>query len=111
MGKSERQKGARGERELLKILEEQGFGKGRRTPGSGGQGIDGDLWQVLPDWHIECKRQERFNITTWIKQATEDSQRSNKPWFVAFRRNKEPWYVALTLEDFLRLIREAQAND
>lgn len=111
MGNSERRKGARGERELLKILEEAGFGKGRRTPGSGGQGIGGDLWQVLPEWHIECKRQERFNTSSWIKQADTDSSVEGKPWFVAFRRNKEPWYVTLELEEFIRLLKEAKNID
>jgi Holliday junction resolvase len=106
MGKSERQKGARGERELIKVLEAAGFGKGRRTPGSGGQGIAGDLWNVLPEWHIECKRQERLNIPSWIKQATEDSAHDGRPWFVAFRRNKEPWYVTLELEEFIRLLKD-----
>ena len=104
MGASQRQKGARGERELIKRLDELGCGKGRRTPGSGGQGIPGDLWNVLPEWHIECKRQERINMGAWMEQAQEDSAHHNKPWFVAFRRNKEDWHVTLPLTEFIKLV-------
>lgn len=84
-------------------MRDAGLGSGRRTPGSGSQGVPGDVWGVIQHWHIEVKRQEKWSLPAWIKQAEQDSQ--GKPWFIPFRRNRSPWYVALRLEDLIELLK------
>ena len=56
MSKSERVKGAEGEREVARIYRARGFDVDR-VPNSGGLRIKGDLHGDVPE-HIEVKRQE-----------------------------------------------------
>lgn len=95
MGRSQREKGARGERELAKIL------GGRRTGQAQSQHAapDADISDCLPGYFIECKRQERVQIEAWCKKA-EDEAGELVP-VVIWRRNNQPWRVTMLLDDFL----------
>lgn len=103
MGKSQREKGKRGERELAGVLREYGFScrRGQQYCGASGDadviGIDGV--------HIECKRTERLNLYEALEQAINDSREGEKP-VVMHRRNHCEWVAILRLEDFCEILRE-----
>lgn len=103
MGKSQREKGKRGERELAGKLREYGFDcrRGQQYCGASGDadviGIDGI--------HIECKRTERLQLYEALEQAVRDSREGEKP-VVMHRKNKCEWVAILRLEDFCEILRE-----
>lgn len=104
MGKSQRDKGKRGERELAALFREYGF-DARRTSQYCGQGGAADV-TGLPGFHVECKRCERLCLPEWIKQAERDSQ--GQPIVVCHRRNGEEWFATLPLRELLGLVRRAE---
>lgn len=67
MGKAQREKGKRGERELAGILRDYGYDTRR---GQQFCGSDGSADVVgLPGIHIECKRVEKLNLLEAMEQA------------------------------------------
>lgn len=108
MGRSQQRKGAAGEAELARILNEYGFNMVRG--GSLSFGAVPDL-VGLPGIHIECKRVERLNIQEAMDQAIRDSERFLDGMPVVFhRRNRQPWLVTMRLTDFMKLYGSAQNN-
>jgi len=98
-----RQKGARGERELAKILQQYGY-EARR--GQQYCGANGDADVVgLPGFHIECKRVERLDIYAAMGQSENDAKLDELP-IVVFRKNGKPWLVVLKLSAFISLIKQ-----
>lgn len=110
-GRSSRSKGARGELELCKILQEHGI-DAQRVPRSGADKTlpwGGDIRGVEAlGFHFEVKRQERLNLHAALNQAKNDCH-EGQDYLVAFRRSREPWYVCMELEAFLRLTLERRA--
>ena len=102
-----RQKGARGERELAGIFRDYGY------PARRGQqycGANGDADVVgLPGIHVECKRVERLNLIDAIKQAVRDAKKGDLP-AVFHRRDRCEWLVTMRLEDWFSLYREWEAG-
>lgn len=99
-----KQKGARGERELAKVLRAHGF-KTRR--GQQYCGANGDADVVgLPNIHIECKRVERLNLYDAMAQAKSDAKQDEIP-VVMHRKNKCDWLVTLSLDDFMKIYKES----
>ena len=102
MKKSQR-KGAEGERELARVLREEGF------PTRRGQqycGLNGDADVVgLPGIHIECKRVEKLNIVDAMDQSKRDATEKELPT-VMHRRNHCEWLVTMRLEDWMKLYKE-----
>ena len=101
-----KQKGARGERELAKILKEYGYDCRRGQQYCGANG-DADVIG-LPGIHIECKRVERLNIYDAIDQAKADSGKNDIPFgydkpTVFHRKDNCEWLVTMTLEDWMDL--------
>lgn len=96
-----KQKGKRGEREVVQLLKKFGI-KARR-----GQQFKGtkDSPDVIcnRNWHIEVKFREKLNIYTAHDQAIKEAPLKKTP-LVFHRKIKRPWYVTLTAEDFLRLM-------
>lgn len=104
MSRRERDKGARGEREVATVL--RGYGlEVDRTPNSGGLHIPGDV-TGLEGFHLEIKRQETLRLPLWVRQAVEEAPEASEP-VVVYRQSGEPWRVVLTLEAFARLVAEA----
>ena len=108
MGSSEREKGARGEREVVALLRRWGFACDR-SPNSGGLFIPGDVVGV-EGFHIEVKRQERLRLPEWIEQAKRDAPPGAMP-VVVFRRSRDVWHAALPLADVLYLMQRPQGVD
>lgn len=104
MSRSERIKGAAGEREVAAIFRARGFDCDR-TPNSGGLRFRGDLYGNVPV-HIEVKRQEVLRLPLWLRQAADEA--GERVPVVAFRQSRGEWYAALPLDALAELL-EAQA--
>lgn len=99
-----RDKGAKGERELARVLREYGYDAIR---GQQFCGIYGDPDVIgLPGIHIECKRVERLNLYDAMAQSKRDA-RSNEMPCVFHRRNRCEWLVTMRLDDFMTLYGES----
>lgn len=101
MSRRERDKGARGEREVATILRGHGL-EVDRTPNSGGLHIAGDL-TGLAGYHLEVKRQETLRLPLWVRQAVEEAPEGAAP-VVVYRQSGEPWRVVLELDTFAALL-------
>ena len=98
-----RAKGARGERELARIL--RGYGYDCRR-GQQYCGANGDADVVgLPGIHIECKRGQRLNIDDAMLQAIKDRRQDEFP-AVFHRKNNGKWMVTMLLDDWQEIYRE-----
>lgn len=102
-GKSQREKGKRGERELSTKLREYGYDCRRGQQYCGANG-DADVLG-LPGIHIECKRVERLNIQVAMEQSKQDAEEGEFP-AVFHRRDRSEWLVTMRLEDWVELFRE-----
>lgn len=105
-GRSSKQKGARGERELAakfnEVFGDQAY-RGRQFHG----GTDSpDIVTQIPGVHVECKRTEALSIYTAMQQSAEDSKHkdgtSDIP-VVCHRRNGKDWLFIAKLEDIPKL--------
>ena len=98
-----RAKGARGERELARVL--RGYGYDCRR-GQQYCGANGDADVVgLPRIHIECKRGQRLNIDDAMLQAIRDRREGEYP-AVFHRKNNGKWMVTMLLDDWQEIYRE-----
>lgn len=99
-----KQKGKRGELELVHKLRDHGY-QVERTAQYCGKALDGDAdLRGLQGIHIECKRVERLNIQDAIDQAIRDTQGGLPTVF--HRKNNCDWLVTMTLDDWIKLYRE-----
>jgi len=100
MSRGAAKKGAAGERELVTVLQGYGFDTER---GGVSYGTVPDL-SGLPGIHVECKRQEKLNITEAMQQAVRDAERFGDGLPAVFhRRNRQPWLVTMQLSDWMQL--------
>ena len=92
-------KGKRGELELVHKLNDLGFDT-RRTAQFNGkeQGSLADLVGI-DGVHIECKRNERLNVDNAMEQAIRDCSEGETP-MVFHRKNGKPWMVTMLLADW-----------
>ena len=105
MAVNSKRKGADGERELAKKLNEYGF-ETRRSVQYNGKADDGKADLVnLPGIHIECKRVERLNITKAMLQAIRDAKNGELST-VFHRKNRGEWLVTMRLEDWMELYKK-----
>lgn len=106
MGKSSKDKGKRGEREVANFLKEYGVEAKR---GQQFCGLNGDADVVgLDGYHIEVKRTEAFRLYDAMAQSVRDAKEGEVPT-VWHRKNNEKWVVVIGSDDFMKLIgREKQ---
>ncbi len=102
MGKSSRDKGKRGERELAQELRRLGCQSARRAQQYCGSESSADLLGI-PGIHIECKRTEALSLYTAYEQAKKDSVGSSDIPVVIHRRNHHPWVVIMGLDDWFQM--------
>jgi hypothetical protein len=95
-----RDKGARYERHIAKVLREHGYEAERGQQHSGGKDSP-DVKHNMKRIHIECKHVQHLNIWDALAQAERDCG-DNIP-IVVFKRNRSKDYVALSLEDFIAI--------
>ena len=103
MGKAERERGKRGERELAGILRDYGYDCRRGQQYCGASG-DADV-VGLPGIHIECKRVERLNLYDAMEQSKRDAREQESP-AVFHRRDRCEWLVTMRLDDWMKLYKE-----
>ena len=110
MGKAQREKGKRGERELASILRDYGYNcrRGQQYCGTSG---DADVIG-LPNVHIEVKRVEELRLRKALQQSSRDARAGEIP-VVMHRRNYEPWRVSMYLpaDVFGRHFRRTESTD
>lgn len=102
MGKSQREKGKRGEREVASILREHGYSGARRGVQYSG-GPDSPDVVGIPGIHFEVKRVEKLDLRSAMAQSIHDAEEREIP-VVVHRRSREQWYITLSFEDFLELL-------
>ena len=102
-----KKKGARGERELSKILRDYGYNARRGQQYCGANG-DADV-VGLPGIHIECKRVEKLNLLDAMGQAVHDAAAGLIP-AVFHRRDRCEWLVTMRLDDWMQIYREWEAG-
>ena len=95
-GKSSRNKGQSGERELAKVLGEAlGVDLARNLD----QTRDGGFYLLgLPGIALEVKRQEKVNLRPWWEQACGQARGPAVP-VLAYRVNRQPWRFLVPLVD------------
>lgn len=94
MSARSRNKGARGERELARILSDHlGVEVARNLTQTrdGGHDLDG-----LP-FALEVKRCERLALKAWWNQAVEQAEEIGKTPALAYRQNRQPWAFVVPL--------------
>ena len=107
--RSKKNKGVRLQNYVVKrLIEVFGFDELDVKPAVMGEtGVDIHLSkQALQEFpfSIECKNQERWNVTQFFKQAVDNTLPDTYPLLVVKRNRHEPLAV-LRFEDFLELVR------
>lgn len=99
-GKMARNKGARGELELMHLIRDvYGYNVHRGKVFYGESDLVG-----LDGIHIECKRVEKLNIHKAMLQAIAEADERNDGLPTVFhRKNNEEWLVTMRLEDWMDL--------
>ena len=96
-----KRKGNEGERELCGILSRYGLAKRNDQTFVGGKdNPDISLEIGGKQYHVECKRKERFNAYEAMEQAERDANGHAIP-VVMHRRNRKKWLVVMNLETFI----------
>ena len=105
MGRSQRDKGARGERLWRDVCRAEGFAGVER----GGQFYKkgSELADVigLPGLHQEVKFVERLNVRQAMEQSERDAAPGELP-ILAHKTSRKEWLVTMRAEDFFKLYRE-----
>lgn len=101
MSKSQRTKGAAGEREWCDVLKEFGFAAKRLL----GQARDGGGDVPCPPFLYEVKRRKSLSVYKWLTQAEVSKLTTDcKIPVVAARADNKDWIVILSARDFLSLV-------
>tara|TARA_R100000734_G_C3295797_1_gene87002 strand:+ start:146 stop:526 length:381 start_codon:yes stop_codon:yes gene_type:complete len=103
------QKGKRGEREVVSIINKYLGTNFRRTPNSGGLSFKGDIIDIdntnpLYDFHIEIKNTNTLQIPKWMDQIEKDQPLGKTGLLIA--KFKGRWFSWFSLQDFLYLVSE-----
>lgn len=106
MGRSERDKGLKGEREVAAIFASRGL-EVRGLEATGDHLIVCDPSSGLV-FHSEVKRQETARVWLWIAQAQAEAAAGAVP-IVTFRRNRSRWLSIIDAEQLADLIVLASA--
>jgi len=106
MGKTSREKGKRGEREVASFLREYGYDARRGVQYHGGK--DSPDVVGLPGIHIEVKRTERLHLWDALAQAKADAG-DNIP-VVFHRANDCQWVVIMDARDWMKLFQAWEEN-
>ena len=105
-GAASRDRGARGEREVVQIIRDAGWPDAHRTSRGVAQQGHGDIEQGPAGLHIECKFTQRTAIPAAFDQAKRDARPLDIP-SVVHRPARHEWMITLSLDAFLRLAQEA----
>ncbi len=99
MGKMQREKGKRGEREVVDLIKRYGF-EARRGQQFKGGADSPDVIHNIPGLYIEVKYREKFSIYPALEQARDETAPRDSP-VVFHRRSGKPWIVIMDAREFL----------
>ena len=102
-----KKKGTAGERELARLLCDQGYPSHRNNQAYVGGKGNPDV--TLPGMHVECKRVEALRLYDALEQARRDANANALPC-VMHRKNHSPWVVIMYFDDWIQLYREWEAG-
>lgn len=100
MSARERNKGSRGEAEVVEMIRVH-WPRATRNFASGAAG-NGDIAHGPANTSIEVKRTERAEPWKWWEQAERDAD--GRMPVVAFRRSRAPWLAIVELDELLALL-------
>ena len=100
MGKTSRNKGKEGEREVARILREKGYDASRGVQYHGGP--DSPDVVGLPGVHLEVKRTESLRLYDAMQQARDDAGKGEVP-VVLHRKNRHSWVAIMDMDNFLEM--------
>ncbi len=103
MGKLSRDKGKRGEREVVELLKLYGF-EARRGQQFKGTSDSPDVVHNCTPLYIESKRREAFNLYAAMAKA-DDEKSPEQSSAVFHRRDNQRWLVTMDAGEFLELMR------
>ena len=108
MGKMEREKGKRGEREVVALIRNHGF-EARRGQQHRGGGDSPDIIHNISNAHVEVKFREQFSLYPALEKADDEAdcmtgRAANLLPVVFHRRKTKPWVVVMYADDYLSLI-------
>lgn len=98
-----RNKGAQGEREAAKVLNELFGIDARRGQQFAGGSQSPDVVTSVEGVHFEVKRTERLQLDPAMAQATRDA--GDKIPVVMHRKNRDDWKFTVRVSDFRELAR------
>jgi Holliday junction resolvase len=107
VSKTSRDKGKRGEREVVNLVKASGLNARRTAPlqsASANQAADVELLD-FPHLHVEVKRDERMSVDAMCRQAEGDVSAGHTP-VVVYRRNNGPWRAVVPLSFLLDLLHD-----
>lgn len=105
MGKASRDKGSRGELEVVHLAEASGL-EAQRTAALQAGRVPGHPDVALlhhPGYHIEVKRDERMSVEAMWRQAETDALQGRIP-LLAYRRNGQQWRGHMPLSAIFDLV-------
>lgn len=98
-----RDKGRRGEQEVVKLTETYGLRARRDAPLQAGRAGGADVTILAhPALHIEVKRDEKMSVDAMVRQAEADAKGGTP--IVFWRRNRRGWRADVPLTLFLELL-------
>lgn len=108
MAVNSRDKGARYERQLAKMIREHGYEAERGCQHAGGKDSP-DIKTSMKGIHIEAKNVEHLNVWNALAQSERDAGEDEIP-VVMFKRNRSKTYVALPFDEFMEMYKAWEKN-
>ena len=109
MGRSQREKGARGERLWTAFLHDAGFTEARRGCQLYQKGSEIADVVGLAGIHQEIKFVEKLNIRAAMEQSENDAGENELP-IVAHKTSRKEWLVTMRAADWLKLYKAGRDN-
>lgn len=112
MAINSREKGKRGELEVVRLLQKYGWKEARRTAQHCGNNPEGAADVVgLPGIHIEVKRVEHLNIDDAMDQSKRDAGKTDGGIpIVVHRRSGKCWKVTMDAKDWIDLFKKGEGG-
>jgi len=102
MSKYQRQKGARGEREVASLWKEIGFPFARRKLSQYQEKSGVDLENTEP-FIVQCKVGKSIHLWKALKEIEENRKKSELP-IVMFKRDRDEWIVLMRFSTFKHIL-------
>jgi hypothetical protein len=110
MSNPNKAKGDQWERDTVAVFQANGLHHVERAYGAGRHDDRGDL-AGLPRWIVDCKNHATLKLSEWIDSVHAKKRRPGDYGAVIIKRRlrgAEEGYVVLRLDDFTRLVAEAE---